>query len=79
MRRNPKKLTKDDDIVVGQRVKVRKDLVGRVIYGSDCYAKAMGNLGKYITISEIVKFGNCVEYRARETGKYTWSKEMFDM
>lgn len=74
-----KKLTKGDEIVVGQKVKVREDLVDWAYYGSDCYVEAMGNLGKYITISEIVKFGDCIEYRARETGKFTWTKQMFDI
>ena len=76
---NLKNLTKDDEIVVGQRVKVRKDLADGIEYGSNCYAKAMGHLGEYITISEIKKNDNNAEYRAKETGLYFWTKEMFDI
>lgn len=74
-----KNLTKDDEIIVGQRVKVRKDLVDGIEYGSNCYAKAMGCLGEYITISEIVEFSDCIEYRAKETSRFLWTKQMFDM
>ena len=74
-----KNLTKDDEIVIGQRVKVRKDLVDGVGYGSNCYVKAMGCLGEYITISEIVRFSDYIEYRAKETSRFLWTKQMFDM
>lgn len=74
-----KNLTKDDEIVIGQRVKVRKDLVDGIEYGSDYYVKDMGYLGEYITISEIVKFSDCIKYRAKETSRFLWTKQMFDM
>lgn len=49
------------------------------MYGSNRYIECMGHLGEYITISEIKKNDNNAEYRAKETGLYFWTKEMFDI
>lgn len=61
---------------VGDRVKVREDLVVDEIYGGDSFVYDMAEFrGKEVTIKEI----QCAyhSYRIKETG-YNWTEEMFE-
>ena len=61
---------------VGDKVKVREDLVVGNIYGGDSFTIDMADLrGKEVTIKEVEpKFNS---YRIKETG-YNWTDEMFE-
>lgn len=62
---------------VGDKVRVRKDLVADFHYGEDAFTSAMEKyLGKIMTISSIVK--NC-KYRLKEDiGYWNWTEEMLE-
>ena len=62
---------------VGDKVRIRKDLVAGFHYGEDSFTSEMEKyLGKTMTISSIVK--NC-KYRLKEVaGNWNWTDEMLE-
>lgn len=63
---------------VGDKVKVREDLIENKCYGSQTFVDKMMKLkGKEVTIKSTYDYDNIDEYRIVESG-YTWTNEMFE-
>ena len=61
---------------VGDRVRVRKDLIVNEVYGNDCFVIGMkGMLGKTVTIDSVNE--GAEKYRIKECG-FHWTEEMFE-